>query len=159
MATMALPIRELERSVCVDAEKARAETERVATYSGSRRADAGTALKVMCATLGLKWLLSGLVRSQDKLLSVYRGYDFNRCSPEQLTEVATSLGRIVNKERDILARANTLGAEIRVWWDTSLRRLAEQVDHLDSIAESLHLAADPDGTQLLALAAEQFAMK
>jgi hypothetical protein len=156
MATIALPIRELEQSVCVDAEKARTETERVARYSGASRADVVTVCKVAVATIGLKWLLGGLVRHQQKLIGIYQRCDFTRYRDQDLAELASSLYRIVEKERAVLAVANTLGAEIRIWWDASLRQLSQQVEHLDSIAESLHVECDPEASLLLAMAVEQF---
>jgi hypothetical protein len=154
---MTLPIRELERSVCVGAEKARAETERVATYSGAIRADIGTACKVAFKTIGLKWLLAGLVRHQEQLISAYQQCDFTRCNDEDLADLATSLEKLVQKERAVLAKANTLGAEIRVWWGASLRQMTEQVEHLDSIAESLRLECDPGASALMGMAVKEFA--
>ena len=156
MATMALPIRELGRSVCVGAEKARTETERVARYSGASRADVMTVCKVAVGTIGLKWLLGGLVRHQEKLISLYQGCDFTHYRDQDLADLASSLSKIVEKERAVINRANTLGAEIRVWWDASLRQLSQQVEYLDSIAESLHLECDPEASLLLAMAVEQF---
>jgi hypothetical protein len=157
MATLALPIRELERSVCVGAEKARAETERVATYSGMRRANVGTALKVAAKTLGLKLILSQLVKGQDKLILAYGRADLDSFRSEDISELAMSLDKIVIKDRELLNKADALGAEIRVWWSASLAKLSEQVEYLDSISESLHLAADTEGSALLAIAVEQLA--
>src|SRR5437588_6026417 len=132
MATMALPIRELEQSVWDRAEKAQAETERVVAYSGARRADLGTALKVAATTVCLKWLLSELVRYQNRLIRECTKRDFSRCSAEGLGEMASSLDGIVAKEQRILSEADKLGAEIRVWWSASLDRLATQVEYLES---------------------------
>jgi hypothetical protein len=69
------------------------------------------------------------------------------------------LDKIISKDHELLTKANALGAEIRVWWSASLARLAEQVEHLDSIAESLHLAVDSEASALLALAAGELAIK
>jgi hypothetical protein len=159
MATLALPIRDLERSVCIGAEKARAETERVLTYSGTRPADFGTALKVATTTLVLKLLLGQLVRAQSRLISAYARADLNHFRSQDLAELATTLDKIISKDHELLTKANALGAEIRVWWSASLARLAEQVEHLDSIAESLHLAVDSEASALLALAAGELAIK
>ena len=38
---------------------------------------------------------------------------------------------------EILQQAHRLGAEIRAWCQSSLVKLADQAEHLDSIAESL----------------------
>jgi hypothetical protein len=156
---MALPIRELERTVCYEAEKARAETDRVAMYSIESRPVVRTALAVMFKTATLKWHLIGLVREQERLIHACVESDFTRVSDEDLADLASSLDKIIGKERAMLARASTLGTEIRAWWDTSLRRLADQVDHLESIAESLHAEGNPECMALFAIAAGQFAMK
>jgi hypothetical protein len=156
MATMALPICELERSVSVEAEKARTETERVLRYSTASRADILTACKVLVASLCLKWLFSALVRNQDRLIRVYQSGDFMNASDEQLLGLARSLRDIVRKERTMVTKAGSLGVETRVWWDASLRRIAEQAEHLDSIAESLEVECDPEASLLLAMALDKF---
>lgn len=159
MATMALPIRELERSVSINAEKARAETERVATYSGSPRPSMGTICKIAVTSVMLKWLFNTLVKTQDKLIKLYQETDVTHVSDESLTELARNLRRIVEEDREILAKANALGAEVRVMWDASLRRIADQVEHLDSIAEALEVECDPEASLLLAMVADQFAIQ
>ena len=159
MATMALPISELEQSVYVGAEKARAETERVVRYSGASHADVWTACKVLAATVCLKWLFSGLVRSQDKLIRLYQTGNLAQLSDEQVLSLSRSLREIAGRDREILAKANTLGAETRVWWDASLRRIAQQSEHLDSIAESLEVDCDPEASLLLAMALDRFTAK
>jgi hypothetical protein len=156
MATMTFPICELERSVSVGAEKARAEAERVATYSGAVRPSVGTTVKLAGMTFVVKWMLGSLAWQQSKLIKLYQSCDFTRYSDEEIASKAASLDRILGKERDVLNLANTLGAEIRIWWGASLRQLAEQIEHLDSIAESLHLECDREASLLLGLAAEQF---
>jgi hypothetical protein len=158
MATIALPIRELEQSVRVGAEKAQAETELVATYSNAARASMGNFARVVFRTVGLKLMLAGLVRHQEKLISSYQQFDFTGCSDEGLSELAVSLDKIVEKERAILSKAKTLGSEIRVWWEASLLQLEKQAEHLDSIAESLHAECDDEASSLLVFAAEQFTM-
>jgi hypothetical protein len=156
MATMTLPICELERSVYVGAEKAQAETERVVRYSGATRADVLTACKVLAATVCLKWLFSGLVRSQDKLIHMYQTGDLTQLSDEQVLGLTRSLRVIANRDREVLAKASTLGVGTRVWWDASLRRIAQQSEHLDSIAESLEVDCDPEASLLLAMALDRF---
>jgi len=156
MATMALPIRELERSVCIGAEKARAETERVVRDSRANRPNMRTVCSVTFRAFGLKWLWASLVRNQNKLIGLYRAFDFNRCSAKELAEVVESLEQMLSKERDLLAKANALGAEVRGWWGDSLWQLAEQVEYLESIADSLRVASNDETSTLLALAAEQF---
>jgi hypothetical protein len=156
MATLAIPFRELERSVFVNAEKARSQAERVVRYSVSVHADLATTCKVALGVVCLKWLLGGLVRHQSKLISEYQDFDFNHCTDNQLIELATSLEEIIRNERAMLTKANSLGSEVRVWWGESLLRLSEQVDHLESIADSLRVASSDEASTLLAMAVEQF---
>jgi hypothetical protein len=156
MATITLPIRELERSVCLDAEKARIETKRVVKYSTGNRADFLTALKIIARTLILKLLLGTLVRQQEKLIKWCINADFTVFSDEELVELAFRLDKIVVKERDVLDTAYSLGTELRVWWDRSLSQLSQQVEHLDSIAKSLHLEQDSQTPLLLGMMAEEF---
>jgi hypothetical protein len=159
MCTMALPIRELEQSVAMGAEKARAETECVAAHSKASRADLGTACKVAAGTIVLKWLFAALVRSQGKLISAYVEHDFSHYRREDLAQLSSSLDEIVAKDRAILDKVYILGAEIRVWWNASITKLEDQAEHLDSISESLRLAADAEGTALMAMAVEEFVMQ
>lgn len=154
MATIALPMRELKLSYD-SAERARNEAERVVRHSVARRANKITALKVIAGSLALKWLFWGLARHQSKLIDVYKAYDFNQCRPEQLDELATKLDNVLEKERDMLEKVGTLGAELRALWTRSFCQLTEQVDYLETIADSLHAAADHEVTALLAFAADE----
>ena len=159
MAAIALPIRELERSVADGAERARAETERVVRYSYANRADFSTACKVVGVSVLLKWLFAGLARSQGKLISMYQSCDFTQVSDDQMRQLVRRLREIVDKDRDLSVKAGSLGAEVRVLWDASLRIIAEQADHLESIADSLEIECNPEASLLLAMVADQFAAK
>jgi hypothetical protein len=158
MATMTFPICELERSVSMGAEKARAEAERVASYSGTVRPSLLITVKLAATTFVLKRMLGSLAWQQSKLIKLYQRCDFTRYSDEEIANKAAALDKIITKERDVLSLANTLGAEIRIWWGASLRQLAEQIEHLDSIAESLHLESDREASLLLGMAVEQFSV-
>src|SRR6266568_4274994 len=151
MATMTLPIRELERSVRAEADKAQAGTDCVVMHSRAPHADFGTVCKVARRTIALKFLLGSLVRTQDKFINVLVERDFTQCRPEDMRELASDLDKIVGQEKAILEKANTLGVEVRVWWNTSLVKLAEQAEYLDSIADSLHVACDDEASTLLAI--------
>lgn len=160
MATMALPIRELELSVCVGTEKARAETECVVFYSKAR-ADRPSSI-ALTVKLGfyvslLRFLLASLARSQRTLIRLYQKADFSRYSNEEIVRVAKSLDRIVERGRPILGKLHILGPRAHALLGAAvLAQLAEQLEHLDSIAESLHVAADEGATALMAIAVEEF---
>jgi hypothetical protein len=157
MATMAMPILELQRSVRVDAEKARRQTQRVVEYSKGARADVLTLFRVFATTFVLKLMLWTLVRQQSKLIRSCLNADFTKVSNEDLEKLARCFDKIIAKERDVLSKTSQLGAEIRVWWEKSLSQLNEQIEHLDSIAQSLHVECDQESSLLLAITAEEFA--
>ena len=159
MATMALPIRELELSVSVGTDKARAETECVVFYSRARviSPSIGVRIKLGLTASLLKWLLHRLAGSQGMLIRAYQAIDFTSCSNQEITRVAKSLDGVVESGRSTLDRLQTLGPRAHAWLGSSLlAQLGQQIEHLDSIAESLHLAADAEGTALMAMAVEEF---
>jgi hypothetical protein len=157
MATMTFPIRELERSVRNEAKKAKDKTECVVAHSRAPHADFGTACKVAASTIALKWLLSSLVRMQDKLIALLVARDFTECREQDIRELAANLEDIAATGRTTLERLNTLGAEVRVWWSSSLVKLEEQAEYLESIAQSLQVAVDDEASTLLAVAVGEFA--
>jgi len=159
MSTMALPIRELELSVCVGTEKARAETECVVFYSHARanRPSIGLTVKLSFYIALLKWLLGSLVRGQRTMIRLYQITDFTRYSNEEIVRVAKSLDGIVERGRETLSRLETLGPRAYACLGAGvLAQLADQLEHLDSISESLHIAADEEATALMAMAIEEF---
>jgi hypothetical protein len=160
MATIAFPVRELELSVCVETDKARAETECVAFYSQARaiRPGIGMTFKLACAATILKFMLRSLARHQRMLIRAYQGMDFTRFSDQDVLTLATSLDKIVENGRTVVAKLRTFGPRGQALWGSTLPQLAEQIEHLDSISESLHLAADPEGTALMAMAVEEFSV-
>jgi len=159
MATMALPIRELELSVCVGTEKARAKTECVVFYSKARadRPSVSLTLKLAFYVALLRWLLKSLVKSQRAMIRLYQMTDFTCYRNEEIVRVAKSLDRVVERGRPILDKLQLLGPRAHALLGATVQaQLAEQLEHLDSIAESLHVAADEEATALLAMAVEEF---
>ena len=155
MATLALPIRELQ-SARDEAERVQSYTKCAARYAKARTDDFHTVWKLAKVTFALKRRLASLATKQGMLIETLVQRDFTGWSSDELTDFANRIDELVTDERDALAVSyDQLGSDIRFWWGTSLRTLAEQVEHLDSIAESLHVAADPKCIALLALAAEQ----
>lgn len=156
---MALPVRELELAVCVGTEKARAETECVVFYAHARadRPSIGLTIKLSFYLALLKWLLARLAGSQRTMIRLYQSTDFTCYSNEEIVRVAKSLDRIVERGREILSKLETLGPRAHTCLGAAvLAQLAEQLEHLDSIAESLHIAADEETTALMAIAVEEF---
>jgi hypothetical protein len=154
MATLALPICELEPAVI----EAKAETERVVSWSKSSVANLGTTCQIYLKAIILRQRFSRLVALQSKFLGFLVERDFSDCSRQELRDLAECIDRILAGENELLGEARSIGSEIRVLWTSSLQRLSEQAEHLDSISESLHMECQPEGPILLAVAAGQFAM-
>lgn len=153
MSTLALPIDRLERSVAA----AHRETRNVERYAKAHTQNLKRFWRIAQRTLRLAWRLRVTVARQAFLLRELVDGDFSTASPDSMGSLAKSISELVVAEREILDRAYALPATITFCWGSSLRRLESQSNHLDSIAESLHLAADEEATSLLAFAAQQFA--
>jgi hypothetical protein len=151
MATMTFPICELEQSVRVEAQLAHAATEVVAQCANS--------VMIVAKTAQLRGRYAHLVKKQETLIKALVTHDFTACSTKMMSEMAASLDDLVKDERDMLVDAARLHPGIRRWWQSSLLTLSEQVEHLDSIAESLRMETDPEAMALLSLALEQVAVR
>jgi hypothetical protein len=142
MATLALPIRELEQSVRI----AHAETECVTYCSKKETVDLRLVGQILNKTFHLRFKFADLSRREERLINGLIDRDFSQCSNADLNNLAMSLEDV-----------RELGSITRFWWGESLVKLADQADHLASIADSLRMSADPDCEALLALAVEQIA--
>jgi hypothetical protein len=153
MSAMALPISELGPVVV----KAKAETKRVVCYSKAETSKLtfGVAWDTFAGVWHLRKQFSVLVEMQASLIRRLVVTDFTRFPMEELKSLATEIDDLLTDERYILAEANKLGSELRYWWTKSLLEMEQQVEHLDSIAESLHVECDPEASLLLAMAVEQ----
>ena len=158
MATMTLPIRELELSVRVGTDKARAEAECVVFYSQARAVEpVRMTLKFGVTALFLKFLLASLARHQRMLIRALQDMDLSICKSEELIKLADSLEKITERGRPIMSKLGQFGPRAHKLWHPSLSQLDEQFDHFDSIATSLRVAADPEASMLMGMAAEQMA--
>lgn len=155
MATMALPIGQIG-NVMVQAEEAQVETQRVAVASEFGQATIITVVGVLVKSLVLRRRFRRLANEQAKVLKVLVERDFSHVTPGSLLDLASRIDDLVATERGLLHDANRLDVTIRMWWDASLKLLADQTEHFDSISESLHTAADDHATALMAVAVSQF---
>jgi hypothetical protein len=112
-------------------------------------------LKLACTVAVLKFLLASLRRHQRLLIRVLQNTDFTRVSDAETLSLANSLDRIVEKGQSVLARLDSFGPRSKSLLHSSLSQLAEQLDHLASIGQSLHMECDPEVSTLLAAAVEQ----
>ncbi len=152
MSALALPICELMPMV----GEAKARTKGVVVCSRAERADTRTAWRVARKTIGLKFELADLARRQEQLITKLVESQFSSAPVEVIRDVAVSVDALVASEKDLLRSTKELGTEIRVWWNASLLKLTNQIEHLDSISESLHLECDEQAPILMAAAIEQF---
>lgn len=155
MATLALPITELLPMV----KEAERETRQVVVCSRASQPTVKLLFQIMYKTVHLKNRLSHVARQQDSLISTLTSRDFSKAKTEDLTNLVASIDNLVGHERELLGQAQKLGAGLRFWWNSSLRKLSEQTEHLDSISESLHAECSMESSVLLGLAVQQFAIK
>ena len=155
MAALALPITELLPVV----DEAKAETTQVVVCSKVQSADKLIVLRIAWKTLALRRRFADLAHRQTGLLDRLIQRDFSSFAESDMEELALLIDSLVASERDVLQQAAGLGSEIRAWWHTSLMRLQGQVEHLESIAESLHVAGNSEAATLLGIAVGQFAEK
>ena len=154
MSALALPINALMPVV----DNAKEQTKCVVVCSKAERADKVTVFHIAWKTLRLRGQFAKLVNQQEQLLGKLVERDFCSIPTGEIKELAGLIDNLVRDERELLEHAHQLGSEIRIWWDSSLVKLSSQVEHLDSIAESLHVASDDKASTLLGFAVEQFAM-
>jgi hypothetical protein len=112
--------------------------------------------KLAFTTLALEFLLRSLARHQRLLISAYQRVDFTHSTDEEIVRVARSLDKIVATARPVLDKLQTLGSRTLARWQPTIRELSAQVDHMDSMAGSLHLECDHEASLLLAVAAAEF---
>jgi hypothetical protein len=101
-------------------------------------------------TISIKW--QRLTDRQCEILQRLTAFDFVNSGQDELLGVVEAIDMAVTNGRDLLSDVNTLGSEIRIWWQRPMLKFAEQVEHLDSIAESLRIECDPEASLLLASA-------
>lgn len=152
MATLVLPIGELQPV----ADQAKQKTEYVVVRSRSERANVSTVCVIAGETLLLKFMFGSMVRLQARVIVKLVNCDYSLLSPEQIKSLANSIDELLAIERETLNKAYELGSEIRVWWRNSLVKLAAQIEHLDSISESLHLECDDQASALMGFAVDSF---
>jgi len=152
MATMALPIN-LVGTVIDETEKAQTATRIIVSVARSTATVRAT-VSIVHKTFVLRGRYAQLVKDQAEVLERLTSCDFSRSAPAQMLELAEMIGSLVEQERELISDAQTLEVPIRVWWESSLEKMVDQVEHFDSIAESLHAAADPAVTAMMAMTAE-----
>lgn len=148
---------ELE-SRATEARQARWETQCVVARSEAyQRVDVGLLTEAAVQTLALKFKLHLLAIRQGNLIDKLVRTDFVSLSKEKVKEIVSLIDELVRYEREVLENSHKLGMLTRFLWKAPLMKLRNQTEHLDSIAESLHVALDDKTTALMAMALEEFA--
>lgn len=137
MATIALPIRQLEdRMSLVDLSL----RVMLARHHAKRLWDDLCALG---CKLHLTVNLHEIVTLQDKMLDELNGGAVKVLTPSELLEIAGRLDELVEFSNLKLAEAKAVDFRL---WQSSLRRIAEQVERFDSLAETYRESASEEYT-------------
>lgn len=138
-------------------QETRKETGRVIEHSRKQAPRGSDVLYIVRGIFSIRRKWGRLVSDQSKSIQVLTAFDFTKKAINEIEELAESIESVVKCGRELLAETNGLGAEIRFWWRRPMQEFAEQIEHLDSIAESLRLECEPDVVMLLASAISNIA--
>lgn len=151
MATMALPIQTL--SADIQAEAASAQRHIVRLQPRKRFQP-----MVWVQTRIVDYYCCKVIDAEERLIEKLQSADFNRCTQEKLEELATDLDRIVSLTSAVIEKGYELPVEFGNPFKAKFDRLAELANHIDSFAESMHVAADAQCSGLLAFAVAEQAL-
>ena len=147
MATMALPIQTLSADIQVEAARAQQEIVRLRPRFH---------LIAWVQTRIVNRYCGKAIIAAEELVHTLQGADFAAAEKDFLKEIATDLDRIVSLMDAVVEKGSEMPCEYSHVWRPKFDKLSELASHFDSIAESLHVAADPKASALLAFAvAEQ----
>lgn len=155
MATMALPIRELSANVQYETAYAQKVFWNVAEGVKARKFQIVLRFKTHILTTAMSKLIVG----QQDLISALQSADVNSYPADVCEKLASDISRLVNSTTAFVADASDVPSQCLQAWSGKLDVIYANAQHLDSIAESLYMAADPECKALLALAAEQVAVR
>ena len=155
MSTSNITIGQLIPHVFRIQEETREETERVIGYSRTQAPKASDVLNIAYRIFVIRRKWRELVSRQSTMVEILTSVDFTSVEPANLKEIAVSLEGAVASGRTLLNETSQLGSESRFWWRNYLRKFGQQIEHVDSIAESLRLECEPDAIRLLASAASR----
>lgn len=159
MATVALPLRGLSADVKVVA----ASANKTLWHVADKEHQSGFLLRLICSVLSnvlIRWFthkLATLVAREQKLID-----RLNSTSMEELTDVdflrlADDIQGIVLSTYALVDEAQDMLGPCKSARQSNLEKMRSAADHLDSIAESLRMAADDVCSSLLAELAHQIA--
>lgn len=139
-----------------EAREARLETRSVVARSKSTdRVNLGLLIQAAYRTFSLKFKLRGLTSRQQTVIDKLVDANFASYPKEEIRDIVGQIDELVRYERGVLEDSQKLGMVTRFLWNASLAKLGNQVEHLDSISESLHITLDDRTTALMAMALEE----
>ena len=107
--------------------------------------------------IALKFMLGSLSRHQRLLIRAYQDTNFNRFSGDEIVKWAERLEKIVCRGRPTIEKLEKFGPKTKKLWGNVLSDLAEQLDHMESIANSLRCAINPEVALSMAAAVDHMA--
>jgi hypothetical protein len=138
------------------ATTARSETKRVVARSKSSEfVDIFRLSRAAYETLVLRYKFIHLANCQQNVIGKLVAADFTATDKSKIKSIAGLIDELVNYEREFLSDSKKLGMVTKFLWSKPLLRLHDQVEHLDSISESLHLELDEGTKALMAMALEE----
>jgi mevalonate kinase len=152
MATLAAPFFDLQMSTRSTAS-ALADAERVLGPLTEPQNSVRLFFEVVQKTGDVNQKFRHLVETQQKTIDLLVQKDFNALRVEDISSVAQSLDGIIEQNQELLKELHQGPSLLMRLWRSYIRSIKSQVQYMDSIAESLHVAADPEATALMALAA------
>jgi hypothetical protein len=158
MATTTVRPATIERSA-QDVRNVLNDTEHVLQQLKARHDFVSLAWSTIKNAFSLRTKFKQLAELHDCAIAVTVAKNFDGIRRDELRSLADSFANVVAVDRQVLADASRVGAMYRFLWSSSLREIASQADHLDSIAESLYAASDVEAEELIAFAAERMASK
>lgn len=155
MAAHALPI----FSLTADVKMRVASAEKVCAQARERRghSDAVAALRMRFAAFAINKRFAKVSDSQERLIRSFKekGKTLESLPLSEIESVASGLDVLIALTRETTQCAQPLAGQWSQHLRQTLSRVSERNGHLESIAESLHMAADPDCGLLLAQAARR----
>jgi hypothetical protein len=152
MATLAAPLFDLQMSARLTAS-ALADAERILGPLIESQNPLHLFFEAIQKTGEVNRKFKYLVETQQKTIDLLVQKDFNSSSREDISSIAQSLDSIIVQNQELLKELHQAPSLLLRIWRSYIRSVESQVQYMDSIAESLHIAADPEATALMALAA------
>jgi hypothetical protein len=149
MAALSLPIQILEHQVRLRAVEIRQEVEK------PKGSGLLSKLQILVRIVRINSGFLALIRKEEKLALLVQHPSLHALSAEQYQKCAEALEGVVSDVTSMLDHAADMPEWVLRFWRKNMEKLVEQTGHLESIAESFRVAANPACTEALARAARE----